>query len=478
MNKININFLYYSVLVFITILFRLYNINYDDFWIDEIISFYISDPSITLSEFYYRHKTLENSPFLFNFILRNYFEIFGYNTLIARYLPLILNSLSIFFLIYFYKKKLRGKSPLIFFTLLAFNIYLIKYSQELRLYSWYLFIFVINIYYFYKIINSENMKSNLDFLSFFLTSILLIITHPFALIIIFSYSTFLIYKSFSKKIFDIKLFKLLIIIKCFSVIFIIFFILNTTHQPIWIENIDWKFFTNFFFSKFFGSRLIGGIYLLISIYLISKYIKNILFESNFEMFLLISIFFSYSIPIIYSYIFNPAVVDRYLIYLVLILILLIIMLIDKIKSKKLKLLLCSFLIISTIGNFFTETTFSQFFKERTVHKPDLKSVLQEIHKSSSVNVTLNLEKTYLSKSEISNAFGNYLKNYSKVDDLKIEFFNYLVLDKEKYFQKVWIICLNDLNGNNCEVPTKFTNYKTIKENSFNSVNVKLIEKMI
>ena len=97
MNKININFLYYSVLIFITILFRLYNINYDDFWIDEIISFYISDPSITLNEFYHRHKTLENSPFLFNFILRNYFEIFGYNTLIARYFPSILNSLSIFF---------------------------------------------------------------------------------------------------------------------------------------------------------------------------------------------------------------------------------------------------------------------------------------------------------------------------------------------------------------------------------------------
>ena len=107
MNKININFLYYSVLIFITILYRLYNINYDDFWIDEIISFYISDPSITLNEFYHRHKTLENSPFLFNFILRNYFEIFGYNTLIARYLPSILNSLSIFFLIYFYKKILK-----------------------------------------------------------------------------------------------------------------------------------------------------------------------------------------------------------------------------------------------------------------------------------------------------------------------------------------------------------------------------------
>ena len=476
MNKININFLYYSVLIFITILFRLYNINYDDFWIDEIISFYISDPSITLNEFYHRHKTLENSPFLFNFILRNYFEIFGYDALIARYLPSILNCLSIFFLVYFYKNKLKGKSPLVFFILLAFNIYLIKYSQELRLYSWYLFIFIINIYYFYKLTNSKKTLSIKKYYLFFLTSILLIFTHPFALIIIFSYLAFLVYRYYSKKIFETRLFNFIIIINFFSIIFIIFFILNTTHQPIWIDNIDWKFFTNFFFSKFFGSRLVGGIYLLIFIYLLFRNIKNIIFESNFEMFLLISIFFSYLIPIVYSYIFNPAVVDRYLIYLIFIVILLTIILIDKIESKKKRLFLCSILIFFTIGNFFTETTFKQFFKERSIHKPDLKSVLSEIDNSSDFNVTLNLEKTYLDKSEISNAFENYLKNYSKIDNLNIEYFNYLIKDQKDYSQKVWVICLNDLNGNDCELPQKFINFEKISESSFNSINVKLIKK--
>ena len=73
-------------------------------------------------------------------------------------------------------------------------------------------------------------------------------------------------------------------------------------------------------------------------------------------------------------------------------VLLTIILIDKIESKKLRLSLSAILIIFTIGNFFTETTFKQFFKERTVHKPDLKSVLIEISKSSNINVTLNLEK--------------------------------------------------------------------------------------
>ena len=476
MNKINLNLLYYSTLIFITILFRLYNINYDDFWIDEIISFYVSEPSITLGEFYNRHKTLENSPFLFNLILRNYFKIFGYDPSIARYLPSVLNSLSIFFLIYFYVKTLKGKSSLLLFILLAFNIYLIKYSQELRLYSWYLFVFIINVYYFYKVVNFRNSLSNLNFCLFLITSIILIFTHPFSLIIIFSYNIFFIYEYFLKKNFDTKLFSILIIINCFSVLFIIFFIMNTTHQPIWIENIDWKFFTNFFFSKFFGSRLVGGVYLLVFLFLLSRYIKNILFESNFEIFLLISLFFSYLIPIIYSYLISPAVVDRYLIYLVFIIILLVVILIDKIKSKKIKLFFCSVLIISTIGNFFTETTFKQFIKERPVHKPDLKSVLLEINGSSNTYVTLNLEKTYLSKKEISNSFENYLNNYSKIENLNIQYFNYLTLDQEKYLDKYWVVCLNDLNGFDCELPSKFLDYQITIEKSFNSINLKSIMK--
>tara|TARA_X000000950_G_C13616880_1_gene537697 strand:- start:49 stop:528 length:480 start_codon:yes stop_codon:yes gene_type:complete len=157
-------------------------------------------------------------------------------------------------------------------------------------------------------------------------------------------------------------------------------------------------------------------------------------------------------------------------------VLLTIILIDKIESKKLRLSLSAILIIFTIGNFSTETTFKQFFKERTVHKPDLKSVLIEISRSSNINVTLNLEKTYLSKNEISNAFENYLKNYSKIDNLELEFFNYLITNQENYSQKFWIICLNDLNGDNCEIPEKLNDFKVYKESSFNSVNIKLIGK--
>ena len=151
-----------------------------------------------------------------------------------------------------------------------------------------------------------------------------------------------------------------------------------------------------------------------------------------------------------------------------------VILIDKIKSKKIRLFFCSVLIIFTIGNFFTETTFKQFLKERHVHKPDLKSVLLEINASPNTRVTLNLEQTYLSKKEISNSFENYLSNYPKIENLNIEYFNYLTLDQEEFSKQFWVICLNDLNGFDCELPKKFLDYQIISEKSFNSINVKFI----
>ena len=474
MNKVNLNYLYLIIFFIITILLRLYNINYDDFWIDEIISFYVSDPDISIKEFFLRHKTLENSPFLFNLILRIYFDIFGYNTDIARLFPAFCNIFSIFILVYFYKKYLDGKSFVLILTLLAFNIYSIKYSQELRLYSWYLLIFISNIYFFYKLINFKE-KSKINNVLFLITSILLILTHPFSLIIIFSYSVFVIHFFLVNKYFPINLLKNLVIINIFSIIFLIFFVLNTTHQPIWIENIDLKFFTNFFFSKFFGSRLVGGIYLLVFIYLIFKVFKDIFYRSNIEIFLIYTIFFSYLIPIIYSYALRPAMVDRYLIYLVIIIILLICLFIDKINNKNLRSCLKILLIIFTLGNFSTETTFKQFFNERTVHKPDLKSTLIKINESNSKNYTLNLEATYLSKNEVASSFQNYIFKYKKIDNLNLNFINYANDNQKSQVKKLWIICLFDLNGQDCSLPNKLKNSDILNEFFYNSINLKLIE---
>ena len=69
-----------SILVLLIIIFfgsitRLYNISYDNLWIDEISTFWIANPNFTFAESFYNHRSLEQTPFLFNYMYRDRFII-------------------------------------------------------------------------------------------------------------------------------------------------------------------------------------------------------------------------------------------------------------------------------------------------------------------------------------------------------------------------------------------------------------------
>ncbi len=57
--------------------FRLYNINFDNLWIDEILSFWIANPDFDFKESYLNHKSLEPAPYLFNLIIKIFFNSFN-----------------------------------------------------------------------------------------------------------------------------------------------------------------------------------------------------------------------------------------------------------------------------------------------------------------------------------------------------------------------------------------------------------------
>ena len=72
--KSNLNFTTYSLcflIILFGVLFRLYNINFDAFWWDEIVSFWVSDPTISLEESLSRHSKLDGTPPIFNITLKN-----------------------------------------------------------------------------------------------------------------------------------------------------------------------------------------------------------------------------------------------------------------------------------------------------------------------------------------------------------------------------------------------------------------------
>ena len=118
----------YLILILLGISTIVYQINFDDLWLDEMTSFWIADPSLSYSETINRQNYTDwHNPILFNIILKNFLSLVGYNPDLARYLPSFFGSLSFFVigLITFQEKK--DNTFLLSTFLTCFSIYLIKY---------------------------------------------------------------------------------------------------------------------------------------------------------------------------------------------------------------------------------------------------------------------------------------------------------------------------------------------------------------
>ena len=67
--EIRKNFIIF-IIILTGIFFRFYQINYEDFWSEEIFSFWIAAPNISFFETIKRHNSIEQIPILFNLIKR------------------------------------------------------------------------------------------------------------------------------------------------------------------------------------------------------------------------------------------------------------------------------------------------------------------------------------------------------------------------------------------------------------------------
>jgi len=96
-----------AISVLFGILFRLYNINYENLWFDEIATFWVTDPNISLTDMFERNRTTEGAPY-FYYILVYYWVLrhpqnLGYGFIFLAGLvndvvfgfPLGINSLSL-----------------------------------------------------------------------------------------------------------------------------------------------------------------------------------------------------------------------------------------------------------------------------------------------------------------------------------------------------------------------------------------------
>jgi hypothetical protein len=238
---------------------------------------------------------------------------------------------------------------------------------------------------------------------------------------------------------------------------------------------DIKFYTNFYFSKFFGSRLMGIVHLSLLIYLILKFKKTIFTKDSKKLVLLFIIFLSYFLPLTYGYIFSPVIFPRYIIFVLIPIILLISILIFEIKNKLIKNFLIIIIVFLNLGNHYSEATFKQFIAKRNFFKPDFKSMINLIYQSPEKNFTLDLSLSATQEKSINNAISSYIERESQDINSKIKFIN-----KKQFINSnkktVWVVCLTTVTKNKCEDLDLSSNMKRLKTQYFSGIKLELIEK--
>ena len=95
--------IFFLIFIIVGITLRFYNLNYDNFWFDEIATFWVAEPTINFSESINRNIQIEGSLFIYNFIVYFLNSFFGYDPSNIRLYSAVFGSLSIivfFFLMF------------------------------------------------------------------------------------------------------------------------------------------------------------------------------------------------------------------------------------------------------------------------------------------------------------------------------------------------------------------------------------------
>ena len=464
-NKKNILFLS-IIFVLIGIFLRTYQLNFENYWLDEMISFWVADPSLSFSDTFSRRDQIEQSPILFDLILKKYLEFFGYNPEIGRHVPLIFGILSIPLLGVLSYQVSKNNSFLLSILLISINIYLIKYSQETRPYSLVFFLSTVNLIFYYKIISTiiTFSKKIFFFLLFVIFSVVTFSSHPFTFILFFSQilNSLYFFLFFKKKNY---LFFLSIPIILLIYLFLNFdyIISQLSYNEFFLSHESWKFFYNYYFSRFFGSKIMGLVYLSTLIYLIITFRKKLFLTLNNYLVLVFVFLFSYIVPLVYSYLKTPILTDRYIIFVLIPILILISSLIFEIENKKIKIFLLVFILVPTIINNYIE------IKYRIITKPEFTKFLNNIEKDEFKNLTINVPI----KKELK-VVENYIASLNEFKTKNFKIYNINKVSKDEKI--VWVVCYEPLVGFDCTLPTNKENkWKLVKTIKNHLLNVRLFK---
>ena len=422
-NKIFI-YIFFTMLSFLT---RYYLFEGRESWHDEWHTIYVADPNLSTAETlarYYGDKggsfLTEFYPHIYIFILKYFFGIFGYIDLNGRWISLIAGTLSVPLTIYLLNIFLDIKKTFFLGLVITFNLFLIWQSLEIRAHSILVFISIINIILFYKLLNNKNY---FNIIIYGIFSIFLLSLWPISGAIFFGKSIYIIKKIIIDKVFEKKIFLL------FAFILIAYIILNVDYLKLNLArdfhytSLYSSFFYNYHFRTFFGSPILGGVYLITFSLLLLKNLKKIIFLNEKENLIIYIILSSYLLTLTYTLLRASIMSPKYVIFILPLILTWICIELEKIDKNK---------IIKIFLGFLTMLFCVLEINNSPIKRPPTNEALEIVKNDNSKYITT-----------IESAVFN---NYISTKKIFVEE-NFVLLDKNvkypEYIKSFWFICLKN-----------------------------------
>lgn len=348
------------LLLLIGSVLRLYKLDFQSVWIDEICSFNEADPKMTVVEIYNFVKAFDQHPPFYYTSLHFIFIIFGHTTFVMRAYSALLGIAGLFAFYFLGKEIANKKVALLSVLLLTFNFFHIYYSQEARMYSLLFLTTTLSFYGLVRFIKKQTAKTTFVYI---LCTTLMIYSHFLALFVLISQVLIMLYFLFEQEKENRKKFFLLSAVSGLAV-FILWipafkiFLAASGTKLTWIPLPTSDVFYSLF-KEFFGNTdtIFFFAYVLIIFYLFKTFNtaekeKKYKSDKNLSQFVIICtwIFVPLLLAFSISYLKTPVMVSRYFMSLLPAILLLTALGLSKIRNTKLRGVVIVFFVISSMAD--------------------------------------------------------------------------------------------------------------------------------
>ncbi|HMK18610.1 MAG TPA: glycosyltransferase family 39 protein [Chitinophagaceae bacterium] len=356
------SYLLLSFILLFSLAMRLWKIDFQSLWLDELHTMNEADPDIEWKAMMSYLKCCDQHPPLYFFLARISFEIFGHTAISARIISAIAGTVSVWAMYLLGKEILNRNLGLVVASLTSVNYYNLYYSQEARGYILAFLFSILSFLFLIRLLKKMNIKNTLFYGLF---SLLLLYSHYYSLfavasqVVIIVLLFFISERSERKKYIKYFLISGLIIVLGYIPWLPHLWAMSQIHS-FWVQPISLSFLLDFYFEYFGRASVLKQLLIilfcgyLVKVFYSKKSLTPNIATSNplWFSFIILSIWILVTIliPFLRSLLVVPMILPRYTIVVLPAFLIVLAYAIELINYKFIKFIILFAFIIFSLNN--------------------------------------------------------------------------------------------------------------------------------